>query len=43
MVCAHGLGLVEDRLRELLLLLLHRFDELRSYRNGAQRDAEGGG
>jgi hypothetical protein len=36
MLRADGLGLVEERPRELPLLILHRLDELRSYRgNGA--------
>lgn len=41
---ADGPGLVEELLRELPLLLLHRPDELRSHRrDGAQGCAEGRG
>ena len=36
MLRTDGLGLAEERLRELPLLILHRLDELRGYRrNGA--------
>lgn len=41
MLRADLLGLVEERLRELLLLLLHRLDQLRGYNGGAHYHTRG--